>query len=83
MREKQQGFSGVISIIALVVAIAAFILAWTAYERTGADLDERIREATVQSAETIEQGVEQGADAIDKGPDGVDQDDTDTTTTQP
>lgn len=80
MREKQQGFSGVVAMIALVIAIAAFILAWMAYERTGADLDERIREAAEQSAQTIERGVEQGAEAIDKGPDGVDQDDTDTTT---
>ena len=82
MRETQRGFSGTIAIIALVVAIIAFIIAWMAYERTGADLDQRIREATQQTSDTIEEGAQQGADAIDKGPDGVDQDDTDTTTPQ-
>lgn len=76
MHEKQRGFSGVVAIIALVIAVAAFIIGWMAYERTGADLDQRIRDAAKQSSQTIEQGVEKGADAIDKGPDGVDRDST-------
>lgn len=82
MREKQQGASGVIAIIALAIAIAAFILAWMAYERTGANLDERIREATQQTTQTIEEGIQNSTDAVDAGPDGIDQDDTDTPQTQ-
>lgn len=77
--DKQTGFAGVVSIIALIVAIIAIILAWMAYERTGAELDERIQEAAQQSVQSIEQGVENGADALDAGPDGVDEDDTEAT----
>lgn len=57
--------------IALIVAIVALVLAWIAYDRTGANLEEQIRTQ-----------VEQGINAVDAGPDGVDEDDTDTTNTQ-
>lgn len=81
MNQKQEGYAGVVAIIALVVAIAAIALAWVAYERTGADLDQRIQDAARESAQTIEQGAENATDALDAGPDGIDEDDADTTTT--
>ena len=59
--------------VALLIASLALILAWMAYERTGADLDSRIREGVNNATQKTE-------DAIDRGPDGVDNDDTETTT---
>lgn len=66
--------------IALIVAIIALILAWVAYDRTGAQLDEQIRAGVESSLNATEQAAGDAADAIDAGPDGVDEDDTDTTT---
>lgn len=72
-----------IAVIALIVGIIALWLAWVAYERTGADLDRRIQEATQQAWQNLEQGAQNTEEAIDAGPDGVDQDDTNTNTTTP
>jgi hypothetical protein len=49
---QQRGDTGttVIAVVALVLAIAAGVLAWTAYERTGSELDKRIRESVGQRA---------------------------------
>lgn len=64
--------------LALILAVLALWLAWTAYDRTGGDLDERIRQEVQQGAQNVEE-------SLDAGPDGVDEDDTDlpTNTTQP
>lgn len=75
--------------IALLLALLALSLAWMAYNRTGADLSDRIRQEVNQSAQSaedatqeasdeIQQGANQTENAIDAGPDGVDSDDTDT-----
>lgn len=66
--------------LALGIATLALILAWVAYDRTGGALDERIRDATNNTVQTTKDATNNAADAIDKGPDGVDNDDTDTGT---
>lgn len=65
--------------IALIVAVLALTLAWMAYDRTGADLDEKIQQQVQQGVNATERGLENTEEAIDAGPDGVDEDDTDTT----
>lgn len=46
----QRGDTGatVIAVVALILAIAAGVLAWVAYDRTGGDLDERIQKSINQ-----------------------------------
>lgn len=65
--------------VALIVALLALWLSWMAYERTGANLDEKIRQGVQQGLQETQQGLQQTENAIDAGPDGVDEDDTDTT----
>lgn len=89
----------VVAWIALLLAVAALALAWTAFNRTGEDLEQRIQQSVNESIQATEQGAENAGDAlqdtgeavgdaaedtgeaIDAGPDGVDEDDTDTGTT--
>lgn len=66
--------------LALLLAIPALLLAWSAYDRTGGDLDERIREQVQSTSQTVEEGTQDAGNALDAGPDGVDEDDTDTST---
>lgn len=63
-----------LSWLALLVAIAALIVGWLAYNRSGEDLEDRIKrqvESSMQSADRNTQGAQE---AIDEGPDGVDED---------
>lgn len=62
--------------IALIAALIALWLAWVAYDRTGTDLDERIQQE-------VRQGVQGAENVLDAGPDGIDEDDTETTSPQP
>ncbi len=66
--------------VALIIALLALGLAWMAYNRTGADLEDRIQQQVEQSAQDVNQGAQEAGDAIDAGPDGVDEDDTDVNT---
>lgn len=65
--------------LALVLSLLALILAWSAYDRTGGALDERIQKGVSDAAnstvETTRDATNNAADAIDAGPDGVDNDD--------
>ena len=83
----------VVAWIALIVAALAMILSWMAYNRTGEDLEQKIQDAvnaSVQEAQPAAQdatdatteGVQDAGEALDAGPDGVDEDDTDTMRTQ-
>lgn len=63
--------------IALIVAIAALALAWMAYDRTGANLETQIRTQVDESINAAEDATQDAGDAIDAGPDGIDEDDTD------
>lgn len=67
--------------IALVVAAIALVLAWVAYNRTGADLEDQIRTQVEQSINAADEATQETQDAVDAGPDGVDEDDTDVNTT--
>ena len=72
--------------IALIIAIIALVLGWIAYNRTGEDLENQIRTQVEQGLNTAEEATQDATNAIDAGPDGVDEDDTDVppaTTTQP
>lgn len=79
-REKRK--SSVVGWIALVVAIIALVLAWMAYDRTGANLEEQIRTQVQQGIDAADKAADDASDAIDAGPDGVDEDDTDVTPAQ-
>lgn len=82
-----------LAVIAIIISIVALVLAWMAYNRTGADLEERIQQQISettqevqpeleQGAQEVEQGARDGAQQLDEGFDGVDEDDTDTTQDQ-
>ncbi len=77
---QRSGASSMLAGLALALSIVALILAWMAYDRTGADLDERIQQGANQSAESVNDAANSAGDALDAGPDGVDEDDTDMTT---
>lgn len=79
-RNSRAGVSAV-AWIALIVGVIALILAWMAYNRTGADLEQQIQDTVNQSLNTAEDATQNASDAIDAGPDGVDEDDTDVQTT--
>ncbi len=63
--------------IALIISIVALILAWVAYNRTGTDLEDQIKTQVQSSLDAAEDATQTTTDAIDAGPDGVDEDDTD------
>ena len=65
--------------IALIAALLALTLAWMAYNRTGDDLENRIQQGVQDAMVGAERGVNEGVNTLDEGPDGVDEDDTDTT----
>jgi len=66
--------------IALIVAVAALIIAWMAYDRTGANLQKEIQVQVQKSVDATQKAAKDTTDAIDAGPDGVDEDDTDVNT---
>ena len=67
--------------LALVLSLVALTLGWMAYNRTGEDLEDRIQrgvtDAVNATADTAKDAVNNTERAIDAGPDGVDEDDTD------
>lgn len=89
MNDRSNGAS-IVAWIALIVAIIALSLSWIAFNRTGADLEQRVQQqvqesansvenAAEEGANSVEEGVQEGAQNLDEGPDGVDEDDTETT----
>lgn len=74
-REKRG--TSVVGWIALIIALAALALAWMAYDRTGANLEQQIRTQVQEGINSAETTTDRATDAIDAGPDGVDEDDTD------
>lgn len=63
--------------IALILSILALALAWTAFNRTGEDLEDKIQQQVEQGLNATEDATRDAGDALDAGPDGVDEDDTD------
>lgn len=79
---KEKRGSSVVGWIALIVAVAALVLAWMAYDRTGANLEQEIRTQVQEGINSAQDATNRATDAIDAGPDGVDEDDTDVTPAQ-
>lgn len=73
----QKRGSSAIAWIALIVAVVALVLAWIAYNRTGTDLEQQIQTQVQQGLNAAEDATQDASNAIDAGPDGVDEDDTD------
>jgi len=76
---RERRGTSVVGWIALIVAIIALAIAWMAYNRTGANLEEEVRIQVEKSLNAAEDATQDASDAIDAGPDGVDEDDTDVT----
>jgi len=72
--------ASVVAWIALIVGIIALIIAWMAYNRAGVDLEQQIQTQVEESMRAAEDATQDASDAIDAGPDGVDEDDTDVNT---
>lgn len=53
--------AGTVSTIAIIISVIALILAWVAYDRTGGDLDERIRSEVQTEVQQIEPAAEEAA----------------------
>jgi len=69
--------------LALIIAILALVIAWIAYNRTGANLEDTVQrqvsetlQATDKATEEAGRDAQQGADTVERGldvgPDGVD-----------
>lgn len=69
--------------IALIVAILALVLGWIAYNRTGEDLENQIQTRVTEALNAAENAAQDAEKAVDAGPDGVDEDDTDVQPTNP
>lgn len=76
VHDNRSGGSGFVSWLALILAIAALTLAWLAYNRAGADLEDRIRQQVEQSTPAVQ---EEAQDLQQE----VDEETTDETTTTP
>ncbi len=83
IRERETNGSNLLSWVAIVLAAAAMFLAVSAYNRSGENIDDRVRRIINDSSQNIQeqtdnasdeasQGVDGVEDAIDAGPDGVD-----------
>lgn len=87
VRDNNHGHGGMrlLSWLALLLSLLALGLAYMAYQRTGADLSNEVQQQTDQAqdaagsaADTAEDKAQDAGQAIDAGPDGVDNDDTQT-----
>ena len=86
MENRRRG-AGLVAWLALVLAIIALWLGWTAYNRTGGDLEQRIQRGLQQGAQNVEDTVPDDVD-VDVQEDTNDSQDTttddpDATETQP
>lgn len=66
--------------VALILAVLALVLAWMAYDRTGANLDERIQQQVQQATPDTTQDTDD-TDTTDTSPQGTTEEGTDTTDT--
>lgn len=65
-----------LSWIAIALSVLALVLSWMAYSAVS-DVDERIKRGVDSAVQTTKDAAKSTGDAIDAGPDGVDEDDTD------
>ncbi|HYO13138.1 MAG TPA: hypothetical protein VE685_08095 [Thermoanaerobaculia bacterium] len=62
--KKQSGGGGGVAWLALIVAILALILAWSAYRRTGGDLDSLVQDVSEDAGRRVRGAAEEGTDAV-------------------
>lgn len=74
----RKGGSSFVSWLALILAVLALVVAWMAYNRSGQDLETRIRQQVNESVNSSRDEVQEGTDAVDDATDNVDE--TDNTT---
>lgn len=64
-KPKQSG-GGCVAWLALIVAIAALVLAWSAYKRTGGDLDGVLKGVTEDAERSVRGVTSDGSDAVER-----------------
>lgn len=65
---------------AVILAVLALVLAWMAYDRTGANLDERIQQQVQQGIDGTQQEAQE-MDTTETAPEGTAPEETDTSDT--
>ncbi|HSN85354.1 MAG TPA: hypothetical protein VL025_01290, partial [Thermoanaerobaculia bacterium] len=64
-KQKQSG-GGCVAWLALAVAIAALVLAWSAYKRTGGDLDGVLKSVTEDAERSVRGAAADGSGAVER-----------------
>ncbi len=82
---ESRGASRFLTWLALLLSLLALGLAWMAYNRTNGNLRTDVQQTTNQAQDAagqagqkVEEKAQDAGQAIDAGPDGVDEDDTQT-----
>ncbi len=63
---RYRGASG-LAWLAFIIAVAALVVAWMAYNRTGTDLEDRIANQVQKATDSAERGLDTGPDGVDDG----------------
>lgn len=64
--KKQSSSGGGVAWLALIVAIAALVLAWSAYKRTGGDLDDVLKGVTEGAERSVRGAAADGSGAVER-----------------
>ncbi|HSF38190.1 MAG TPA: hypothetical protein VLT87_00270 [Thermoanaerobaculia bacterium] len=64
-KQKQSG-GGCVAWLALAVAVAALVLAWSAYKRTGGDLDGVLKSVTEDAERSVRGAASDGSGAVER-----------------
>lgn len=64
--KKQSGGGRGVAWLALIVAILALFLAWSAYRRTGGDLDSLLQDVSEDAGRRVRGAAEEGTDAVER-----------------
>lgn len=63
---KKQSGGGGVAWLALIVAILALILAWSAWRRTGGDLDSLLQDVSEDAERRVRGAAEEGSGALER-----------------
>lgn len=61
----------VVAWLALVLAIVALALGWIAFNRTGQDLETRIKNQVTESVDDVQQGAQDAGEDVQQGAEDV------------
>jgi hypothetical protein len=79
----RRGGSGVVAWLALLLAIAALLIAWMAYNRSGGDLEDRVQQQVNRALDNVSEEAEDiQSDGQNEVPGATDNETTQTDTTQ-